>query len=72
MAKSPEFYRNYVFALFRRGKKDRLPEHYILEQSNKVLKDEERILFAKALQALVDEGRLSRNADDYELVATDP
>ncbi len=67
MAKSTDFYKRYVVALFHRGKADRLPLEYIEREARKVLSTEEMEALHAHMQEMITQGALTREDDFYTL-----
>ncbi len=68
MSKAPQFYKRYILAVFRRGKSNTLPLHYILGEAKKVLKPDEMEKLNPTLDELVEQGKLEREGEFLKLI----
>ncbi len=63
MSKNTEFYQNYVHALFKRGKAQKLPLTYLYSQAEKVLNPDEITIFSQIIDSMLEQGALLREDD---------
>ncbi len=60
--------KRFVQAVFRRGKEDYLPLHYITAQMGKVVDDEEMANLKPALDQMIADGEVEEKGDTYKLL----
>lgn len=71
MSKSPDFYKNYIPALFRRGKAEKLPMSYLTQEAERVLNPDEMKLFHQELENMIQNGDVLRDEDMLRLHKAD-
>jgi len=71
VGKSPEFFKRYVTAVFHRGRAEKLPMSYIIQEAERVLEPAELQQFLAEIETMVQEGRILRDGEMLQLVKSE-
>lgn len=71
MSKSPDFFQRYVTAVFHRGKAEKLPMSYLVQEAERVLNPDEMQQFLAIIETMVQEGKILRDGDMLQLVESE-